>query len=76
MKLNIVLENVHPAVLTMHKAITKESFIYLFNKKMEPQLMHCAYAVSSCSKSHLKDILLYDYLPLKNFDVNIQVHLH
>ena len=33
MKLNIVLENVHPAVLTMHRAITKESFIYLFNKK-------------------------------------------
>ena len=45
-------------------------------KKIELQLMHCAYAVSSCSKSHLKDILLYDYLPLKNFDVNIKVHLH
>ena len=43
---------------------------------MEPQLMHCAYAVSSCSKSHLKDNLLYNYLPLKNFDVNIKVNLH
>ena len=43
---------------------------------MEPQLMHYAYAVNSCSKSHLKGILLYDYLPLKNLDVNIQVHLH
>ena len=75
MKLNIVLENVHPAVLTMHKAITKALFICL-TKKLELQLMHCVYAVSSCSKSHLKDILLYDYLPLKNFDVNIKVHLH
>ena len=41
---------------------------------MEPQLMHYAYAVSSCSKLHLKGILLYDYLPLKNFDVNIQIN--
>ena len=49
---------------------------------MEPQLMHCAYALSICSKSHLKDIVpdpsidcfnQCEYLPRENNSLSNKV---